>query len=102
MRRLGAEAALRSVVIKHGASVWSDLPVLWSLCSAPVVAASEAIAAETPALAGGSASGSTAAAPDPQQVVQALQVLLVVGPHLVPELLGGLEDLMPHLSNCCR
>ena len=42
-------------------------------------------------------------APPPfSQVIQAMQVLRVTGPHIVPELVPDLASLLPQLCTCSR
>lgn len=101
-KRLGAEAALKCIAGRFGARLWEQLPGLWSLISAPIMAAAAVLdpgAAQAP---GAAAPPADAAPADVQQLVNALQVLKVTAPHVSKELLPSLASLLPALVACSR
>ncbi|KAG1666532.1 hypothetical protein FOA52_014429 [Chlamydomonas sp. UWO 241] len=97
--RLGAEAALRWLAVKHGAGLWGALPGLWATASGPVLAAAAALDGTATE---GAAGGAPPPVPDLQAVIHALQVLKVLGPHVHADLVPSLEGLLPGLCACSR
>ncbi|MEW5306068.1 MAG: hypothetical protein WDW36_008565 [Sanguina aurantia] len=93
--RRGAEAALRATAGLFADTLWTSLPVLWELTSAPLTAAAAACSDPT-------TRGSCLQVPQLQSLVNALAVLRVLGPALAGGAEQSLLPLLPLLLACGR
>ncbi|MEW5318821.1 MAG: hypothetical protein WDW38_010008 [Sanguina aurantia] len=93
--RRGAEAALRATAGLFADTLWTSLPALWELTSAPLTAAAAACSDPT-------TRGSCLQVPQLQSLVNALAVLRVLGPALAGGVEQSLLPLLPLLLACSR